>query len=41
LTRTPAYQFDFVRSGGEFRVRIADQIDVMDLPVEWAFGAGR
>jgi Cytochrome c554 and c-prime len=41
LSRTPGYQFDFLRSGSEFRVRIADQVDVMDLPVEWAFGAGR
>jgi hypothetical protein len=39
--RDPSYQFEVLRSGAELRVRIADQTDVMDLPVEWAFGAGR
>jgi hypothetical protein len=41
LNRNSGYQFEFLRSGGQFRVRIADQNNVMDLPVEWAFGAGR
>jgi hypothetical protein len=41
LRRGTNYQFEFIRSGAEIRVRIADQIDLMDLPVEWAFGAGR
>src|SRR5579864_4525846 len=41
LSRKPDYQFEFLSSGSTLRVRIADQIDVMDLPLEWAFGAGR
>ncbi len=41
LTRKPNYNFEFVRAGGEFRTRIFDAVDVMDLPMEWAFGAGR
>ena len=41
LTRKPDYHFGFSRSGGELRTRIFDTVDVMDLPMEWAFGAGR
>ena len=41
LTRKPNYRFEFFRSGGELRTRISDAVDVMDLPMEWAFGAGR
>jgi hypothetical protein len=41
LNRKPGYQFAFLRPGAEFLVRITDQNDVMNLPVEWAFGAGR
>ena len=41
LNRKPGYQFEFLRAGAQFRVRITDQNDVMDLPVVWAFGAGR
>jgi len=41
LTRKPNYNFRFLRSGGELRTRIFDAVDVMDLPMEWAFGGGR
>ena len=41
LRRNPGYQFEFLRPGAQIRVRITDQNDVMDLPIEWAFGAGR
>jgi len=41
LTRPPAYRFEFSRDGGSFRVRISDGINIMDLPLEWAFGAGK
>src|SRR6266700_6848041 len=41
LTRKPNYRFEFFRADGELRTRISDAVDVMDLPMEWAFGAGR
>jgi hypothetical protein len=41
LTRKPNYNFEFFRAGGQFRTRIFDAADVMDLPLEWAFGSGR
>src|SRR5579864_8970872 len=41
MKREPNYSFEFFRSGGELRTRISDVADVMDLPMEWAFGAGR
>ena len=41
LTRMPVYRFEFSLRGGELRARISDRVDVMDLPLEWAFGAGR
>jgi len=41
LRRSPNYRFEFLHSAGEFRTRILDATDVMDLPMEWAFGAGR
>jgi hypothetical protein len=40
LERKPAYRFEFYLSAGELRTRIRDQADVMELPMEWAFGAG-
>jgi hypothetical protein len=39
--RKPGYQFEFLRSGAQLHVRIADKSDVLDLPFDWAFGAGR
>src|SRR5437016_1434886 len=41
LDRSPKYHFQLLRSGGEFRTRLSDSENVMDLPMEWAFGAGR
>jgi hypothetical protein len=41
LTRKPRYRFEFIRAGGELQTRIFDGVDVMDLPMEWAFGAGK
>ena len=41
LVRPPRYRFEFLRAGAELRTRILDGVDVMDLPLEWAFGAGR
>ncbi len=41
LVRGSAYRFDFAFAPPDFRIRIFDAADVMDLPVEWAFGAGR
>src|SRR5579872_5023623 len=41
LRRSPNYYFEFSHSAGELRTRIFDATDVMDLPMEWAFGAGR
>src|SRR5262249_52109909 len=40
LSRKPDYQFDFFRSDGAMRARVFDAVNVMDLPVGWAFGAG-
>lgn len=41
MKREPDYRFEFLRLGREFRTRISDAADVMVLPMEWAFGAGR
>jgi hypothetical protein len=41
LRRNPSYRFEFISRPGELRTRIFDATDVMDLPMEWAFGAGR
>ena len=40
LERKPGYRFEFFRAAGELRARIRDRADVMELPMEWAFGAG-
>src|SRR5713226_2600534 len=40
LVRQPGYRFDFFRSGGTFTARMTNARDVMELPMEWAFGAG-
>ena len=40
LLRKPNYQFRFRRSSHEIRIWAADEKDEMDIPVEWAFGAG-
>lgn len=41
FNRPPTYRFKFSRTPTELRTRIFDKVDVMDLPMEWAFGAGR
>lgn len=40
LVRSPDYRFRFQVASNELRVRAHDGKDVMDIPVEWAFGAG-
>jgi hypothetical protein len=37
LRRSPAYEFQFTR---EAHARVSDAKDMMDIPIEWAFGAG-
>jgi len=39
LERKPGYRFEFFLSDG-LRTRIHDAVDVMELPMEWAFGSG-
>ena len=39
--RRAGYNFEFFRSAGELWTRVSDARNVMSLPVEWAFGAGR
>ncbi|MDQ6664217.1 MAG: cytochrome c family protein [Acidobacteriota bacterium] len=41
LVRPPTYRFQFSRSSTAMKVRIQDSTGAMDLPLEWAFGAGR
>jgi hypothetical protein len=41
LVREARYRFDFVRSERSFEVKIDDGANLMTLPLDWAFGAGR
>jgi hypothetical protein len=41
LSRNPRYRYSLLREQGDLRVHIDDGTDIMDLPLEWAFGAGR
>jgi hypothetical protein len=41
LSRDPHYRYDVLRDDNSLRVHISDGSDLMDLPLEWAFGAGR
>ena len=41
LLRAPAWRFTFLDVEGALHTKIFDSRDVMDLPMEWAFGAGR
>ena len=41
LLRSPQYRYEILHSGGGLRVHIDNGTDLMDLPLEWAFGAGR
>ncbi len=38
--RIGSYRFQFALNGNRLRVRATDGKDVVDIPVEWAFGAG-
>src|SRR5436190_23343194 len=40
LTREQKYRFQFRLEGKDLRVRAADDKDIADIPIEWAFGAG-
>jgi hypothetical protein len=40
LVRPPRFHFQFRRSGAELRVGVSDGKETLDLPMEWAFGAG-
>lgn len=40
MGRPPHFRFRFQLLPGELRVQAHDAQDVMDIPVEWAFGAG-
>ena len=40
FARAPSYRFRFSRGPAGFAIRLTDGTEVMDLPVEWAFGAG-
>ena len=41
LLRDARYRYDILPTGAGLRVQIEDGVDRMDLPLEWAFGAGR
>ncbi len=41
LARKPGYRFQVSRQEGGLRVQIRDSQDRMELPLDWAFGAGR
>jgi hypothetical protein len=41
VTRNPGYGFEIFRVGDALRTRISDGAQIMDLPMEWAFGAGQ
>lgn len=40
VTRPPAFQFQYSRTREELRVRAYDAENIMDIPLDWAFGAG-
>jgi Cytochrome c554 and c-prime len=40
LIRPPRYHFQFRRNEERLQVRVSDAKDAIELPVEWAFGAG-
>lgn len=41
LAREQGYEFEILRVGNGLRVHIDNGTDLMDLPLEWVFGAGR
>lgn len=40
LERPPHYRFEFSLGPKDFRVHVFDPENVIDIPIEWAFGAG-
>ncbi|MGE0406884.1 MAG: multiheme c-type cytochrome, partial [Candidatus Korobacteraceae bacterium] len=40
LIRPPRYHYQFQRDGNELRVRISDPKESVEVPLDWAFGAG-
>jgi hypothetical protein len=38
--RPPKYHFRFVPSAGGLKAEVFDERDVLEIPIEWAFGAG-
>ena len=40
LQRPPRYHFEFLLSAGELRVKAFDHQDTLEIPIQWAFGAG-
>lgn len=40
LSRPPRYRYEILHAQGGLRVHIDDGGDLMDLPLDWAFGAG-
>ena len=40
LLRPPRFHFQYRRRGAELRVEVSDGKETLDLPIEWAFGAG-
>ena len=41
MSRAPHYRYGISRAEGNLHVRVDDGADLMDLPLEWVFGAGR
>src|SRR4029077_4553687 len=41
FTRDPQYRYEILVADSGLRVHIDDGADLMDLPLEWVFGAGR
>jgi hypothetical protein len=41
ITRAPRYRYEILGAETALHVHINDGTDVMDLPLEWVFGAGR
>ncbi|HEY2017354.1 MAG TPA: multiheme c-type cytochrome [Bryobacteraceae bacterium] len=40
LHRSPAYDYRFSLQGGQLAVRVVDPANFLDIPIQWAFGAG-
>ncbi len=41
LERAPQYRFQFSLTSKQFSVRVFDDKDVIEIPIDWAFGAGQ